>query len=1444
MEAVSGAKSGTLKFIHTLTNISKDAGGVAHMRCEVVGDPPPTKIKWYKNEAPLEERRPKITIKKIHAQAHEHAAKNIAGCRLKITNLDVSDVGFYTCRVTNGKDQIQSEGTLRVDSSKSRHAPIQPDHSIDQQTDDDRFSPDMGGDSDFIDGIRPGDGLDLSGPGMSTPHISHLASTNPFSILSPSPQPTSSQSSTTDVHTIGGLRNVNMQLSPGRKDNHEGKCEVYVGKTCEQFLENQSVYIPYPMTQELLDEKLMKAFGVIEFSNEVSFNCEGYAKPSLCYSAFPICRDPASILKLKNSKSLFHLLNNNQGGLSKDIGDGDDADDIQWSHGIPKKRSPTLGPGSEFNPYKDGKSSNKKLFGQSYGDVQSSSRNEINRKLRRICREECEILENELCRKEYAIAKRHPMIGHQVPLINCSDLPMENTPEARDCLSLGISTENSVQETPIQPDHSIDQQTDDDRFSPDMGGDSDFIDGIRPGDGLDLSGPGMSTPHISHLASTNPFSILSPSPQPTSSQSSTTDVHTIGGLRNVNMQLSPGRKDNHEGKCEVYVGKTCEQFLENQSVYIPYPMTQELLDEKLMKAFGVIEFSNEVSFNCEGYAKASLCYSAFSICRDPASILKLKNSKSLFHLLNNNQGGLSKDIGDGDDADDIQRSHGIPKKRSPTLGPGSEFNPYKDGKSSNKKLFGQSYGDVQSSSRNEINRKLRRICREECEILENELCRKEYAIAKRHPMIGHQVPLINCSDLPMENTPEARDCLSLGISTENSVQETPIQPDHSIDQQTDDDRFSPDMGGDSDFIDGIRPGDGLDLSGPGMSTPHISHLASTNPFSILSPSPQPTSSQSSTTDVHTIGGLRNVNMQLSPGRKDNHEGKCEVYVGKTCEQFLENQSVYIPYPMTQELLDEKLMKAFGVIEFSNEVSFNCEGYAKASLCYSAFSICRDPASILKLKNSKSLFHLLNNNQGGLSKDIGDGDDADDIQRSHGIPKKRSPTLGPGSEFNPYKDGKSSNKKLFGQSYGDVQSSSRNEINRKLRRICREECEILENELCRKEYAIAKRHPMIGHQVPLINCSDLPMENTPEARDCLSLGISTENSVQETPIQPDHSIDQQTDDDRFSPDMGGDSDFIDGIRPGDGLDLSGPGMSTPHISHLASTNPFSILSPSPQPTSSQSSTTDVHTIGGLRNVNMQLSPGRKDNHEGKCEVYVGKTCEQFLENQSVYIPYPMTQELLDEKLMKAFGVIEFSNEVSFNCEGYAKASLCYSAFSICRDPASILKLKNSKSLFHLLNNNQGGLSKDIGDGDDADDIQRSHGIPKKRSPTLGPGSEFNPYKDGKSSNKKLFGQSYGDVQSSSRNEINRKLRRICREECEILENELCRKEYAIAKRHPMIGHQVPLINCSDLPMENTPEARDCLSLGISTENSVQERIRVMFYRLKRMVPTGVLFPKSM
>jgi len=63
---------------------------------------------------------------------------------------------------------------------------------------------------------------------------------------------------------------------------------------------------------------------------------------------------------------------------------------------------------------------------------------------------------------------------------------------------------------------------------------------------------------------------------------------------------------------------------------------------------------------------------------------------------------------------------------------------------------------------------------------------------------------------------------------------------------------------------------------------------------------------------------------------------------------------------------------------------------------------------------------------------------------------------------------------------------------------------------------------------------------------------------------------------------------------------------------------------------------------------------------------------------------------------------------------------------------------------------------------------------------------------------------------------------------MLENELCRKEYAIAKRHPLIGHQVPLVECSDLPLEGTTEARDCLTLGLSVANNVQESMYFLHF----------------
>ncbi|XP_012268350.2 tyrosine-protein kinase transmembrane receptor Ror isoform X2 [Athalia rosae] len=313
-----------------------------------------------------------------------------------------------------------------------------------------------------------GDRLDISGIGVSTPHVSHLPPTHTFNeIFSPSPHPTSSQSSTVDFTALSGLDNIQFQLPsgtvtnlanmPGRKqsEHHEGTCEIYVGKICAEYVGNKSVYISHMVPQNMLEERLIQAFTVINYSNELSSTCERYAKPSLCYSAFPICREQRKSQKPENSEAstqLFNLLNSNQGNIpSSDDTDGEDNlnDFAKAIHGLHrKKRRATSGYGSNFDFTVD-KNSNlpeRTIVSQSVNhDTRAAGRNHLNHKLRRICREECEILENELCRKEYAIAKRQKVI-RQVPLLECADLPPDGSPEAADCLTLGISAENNIQE--------------------------------------------------------------------------------------------------------------------------------------------------------------------------------------------------------------------------------------------------------------------------------------------------------------------------------------------------------------------------------------------------------------------------------------------------------------------------------------------------------------------------------------------------------------------------------------------------------------------------------------------------------------------------------------------------------------------------------------------------------------------------------------------------------------------------------------------------------------------------------------------------------------------------------------------------------------------------------------------------------------------------------------
>ncbi|OQV11775.1 Tyrosine-protein kinase transmembrane receptor ROR2 [Hypsibius exemplaris] len=65
------------------------------------------------------------------------------------------------------------------------------------------------------------------------------------------------------------------------------------------------------------------------------------------------------------------------------------------------------------------------------------------------------------------------------------------------------------------------------------------------------------------------------------------------------------------------------------------------------------------------------------------------------------------------------------------------------------------------------------------------------------------------------------------------------------------------------------------------------------------------------------------------------------------------------------------------------------------------------------------------------------------------------------------------------------------------------------------------------------------------------------------------------------------------------------------------------------------------------------------------------------------------------------------------------------------------------------------------------------------------------------------------------------RQMCRDECELLESEICRKEYAIANGHPVLKEFTP--DCHKLPNEQSTEHKKCIRLGLRPSSSKSTKI---------------------
>lgn len=87
----------------------------------------------------------------------------------------------------------------------------------------------------------------------------------------------------------------------------------------------------------------------------------------------------------------------------------------------------------------------------------------------------------------------------------------------------------------------------------------------------------------------------------------------------------------------------------------------------------------------------------------------------------------------------------------------------------------------------------------------------------------------------------------------------------------------------------------------------------------------------------------------------------------------------------------------------------------------------------------------------------------------------------------------------------------------------------------------------------------------------------------------------------------------------------------------------------------------------------------------------------------------------------------------------------------------------------------------------------------------------------------------------------KPRDLCKDECEILENDLCKTEYIIARSNPLILKRLKLPNCDDLAASDSPEAANCLRIGIPmTEPINKSKIPCPYKQLDPVAAPGFQF----
>lgn len=367
--------TGTLSFVRELKNVSRHAGKTVKFLCEVqvangtLDSTGEVKVTWRQNEVVVDVEEKRFKIRNTKKSSHLYISI------LRISQLDPFDKGFYSCQAQRGSEKIKSEGFLEVVNKWG--APISNIPQINGGIHEELTTlyaqhhnkPFAAPITEPPQTIQP-----------ALPALHEQTVDNPLLFDTKhnvAPAPAAASVGAADGGGVGGVTMLT-QTTTGRSrqqgeggiggstvyDGSQAFCQRYSGKVCSHLLGDRYVFVQPPMTQERIEESLSQTLLVVSQSNDMSLGCSHYAIPSLCYSAFPLCLDHAEVNRYQQRQSLSQVQ-----------------------------------------------------------QQMRQLRSHLSIFLQRICKRDCTLLVTEVCNKEYAIAKRHPVIGKTIQLEECEDLP-------------------------------------------------------------------------------------------------------------------------------------------------------------------------------------------------------------------------------------------------------------------------------------------------------------------------------------------------------------------------------------------------------------------------------------------------------------------------------------------------------------------------------------------------------------------------------------------------------------------------------------------------------------------------------------------------------------------------------------------------------------------------------------------------------------------------------------------------------------------------------------------------------------------------------------------------------------------------------------------------------------------------------------------------------------